>query len=624
MIEELRTFVESYSPNGLSTRLPHLTELYQWVLAASAELPPGCKLSERIFVALNGYNQTVCDKGERKQFNSIIKGYRFCSTTCFCAKEAKSRAASLRHATSTDEQKAATAAKIRDTCISRYGTMSPLSAESVKEKIKQTNLDRYGHTSATKALSVIEKTKNTNQERYGADTPFESEVIRQKAHDTSVVRYGTDTMKKARDDYARQSGYTNPFLNPEVVLKAKDSMIERHGYEKALSNPKIQNAMEERNLEKWGTRFIAQTQHTKDLFRKKSIEKYGRISPNQAHFSDETYAIVNDANAFRTMIENTSLRETAIALKIGYDTARKYCQRHNIDLPRSTYEIALSTFLTDLGIDHQRGNRSLIAPYEVDIFISQRNLAIEFCGLYWHGDLIKSDSRYHLDKLERVEATGNRLITIFEDEWISKNNITKKRLMNALGIGERGVGARQLLIGEISGREAHAFFEMHHIQGGGSYTKHNYGAYMGSELVGAMTFNHPRIALGGRTKDSFELVRFATDGRLFAGLGSRMFARFIKDHNPSRVISYADRRWTDAGNFYSKLGFDHKGNTGQNYWYVNPNVVAREHRFRFRKDRIIDMVPDGKSKTEKQIMIELGYYRIWDCGSMRFEWSRPQ
>jgi hypothetical protein len=50
----------------------------------------------------------------------------------------------------------------------------------------------------------------------------------------------------------------------------------------------------------------------------------------------------------------------------------------------------------------------------------------------------------------------------------------------------------------------------------------------------------------------------------------------------------------------------------------NPSA---NHRFNFIKTKIVELVENGHNKTEKQIMDELGYDRLWDCGSYKFIWS---
>jgi hypothetical protein len=47
---------------------------------------------------------------------------------------------------------------------------------------------------------------------------------------------------------------------------------------------------------------------------------------------------------------------------------------------------------------------------------------------------------------------------------------------------------------------------------------------------------------------------------------------------------------------------------------------TRHHRFTFRKSELVRMGHD-KNKTEPQIMTDLGYARIWDCGSLKYEFN---
>ena len=136
-----------------------------------------------------------------------------------------------------------------------------------------------------------------------------------------------------------------------------------------------------------------------------------------------------------------------------------------------------------------------------------------------------------------------------------------------------------------------------------------------------MTFSSPRIALG-RTTGADELLRFATDGKSYAGVASRLYKAYLRDHAPDEVISYADRRWSN-GQLYQTLGFTLTHETEPNYWYTDRNAVVREHRFKYRKQNIQHLVENGDQKTEREIMQELRRDRIWDCGSLVYRWNRP-
>ena len=56
-----------------------------------------------------------------------------------------------------------------------------------------------------------------------------------------------------------------------------------------------------------------------------------------------------------------------------------------------------------------------------------------------------------------------------------------------------------------------------------------------------------------------------------------------------------------------------------NFNYIR-NII-REHRFNWRKNRLIKMEYD-RNKTEEEIMLELGHYRIYNAGNKKWVYSR--
>ena len=79
-------------------------------------------------------------------------------------------------------------------------------------------------------------------------------------------------------------------------------------------------------------------------------------------------------------------------------------------------------------------------------------------------------------------------------------------------------------------------------------------------------------------------------------------------------MSYSDNSRSN-GDMYRKIGFNLESETVPNYYWVIDGI--RKHRFNFRKDRLVKMGYDS-SKTEIEIMNELGYYRIFDSGSKKW------
>jgi hypothetical protein len=134
-----------------------------------------------------------------------------------------------------------------------------------------------------------------------------------------------------------------------------------------------------------------------------------------------------------------------------------------------------------------------------------------------------------------------------------------------------------------------------------------------------MTFKH-------NSANKWELTRFASDYNfVFVGLGGKMFKYFVKNYNPDEVKSFADRRWTiNQENLYTKIGFSFDGYVTPNYTYYNEKVsrLKRFHKFGFRKKILAKKYNLSTSLTELEMIKQLGYDRIWDCGLIRYVWHK--
>jgi len=94
-------------------------------------------------------------------------------------------------------------------------------------------------------------------------------------------------------------------------------------------------------------------------------------------------------------------------------------------------------------------DRDIIAPKEIDIYIPDKNIAIEFNGLYWHSEKSGKTKNYHQDKWKQCQDKNIQLITIWEYNWTTdsqKNKIkasiseilspTKPRILEPYSIRE--------------------------------------------------------------------------------------------------------------------------------------------------------------------------------------------
>ena len=292
---------------------------------------------------------------------------------------------------------------------------------------------------------------------------------------------------------------------------------------------------------------------------------------------------------------------------------------------RSKIEKEISDFII-LNSDKENiefSNKKILNGKEIDILDNSLKIGIEYNGLYWHSDLILND-RYHLDKLKTANSKNIKLIQIFSDEWEYKQDIVKSRLLNILGKTHSKIYARKCIIKEISSKDCSSFLDQNHIQGKLG-AKVRLGLYYNDELVSLMTFGTLRKNLGQKSEDgSYELLRFCNKlNTNVVGGASKLLKYFINNYKPDNIISYADRRWSE-GNLYYNLGFKLVGETRPNYFYLDPkNTSRRESRFKYRKDILVKQGFDP-NKTEREIMKERGYLRIYDCGTLKFEYKKER
>lgn len=293
-------------------------------------------------------------------------------------------------------------------------------------------------------------------------------------------------------------------------------------------------------------------------------------------------------------------------------------------------ETEIKDFMDSLGIDNIKySDRKMLRGKELDIVLPDKNICIEYDGLYWHSDKHGKGVSYHLNKTISCHELGYSLIHIFEDEWIDKNDIVKKKLRHILNKSKSiKIGARKCIIKEILPNDKNTFLNKHHIQGMDT-SNISIGAYYGDKLVGVMTFSNRNVMNNGVQSDSYTMNRFCVDGDYTVhGLGSKFIKYFIGEYKPSSIVSYYDRRWVvnALDNVYTKMGFKLIDTVKPSHHYLtgtgnNGRYSVRYHKFNFTKSKIKDKFPHvySEDKTDWEMMQELGYDRIWDCGSFKYE-----
>jgi len=465
---------------------------------------------------------------------------------------------------------------------------------SIKEKQQATMLERYGVKNASQLASTQQKIATTKLTKYGSG---QSEIGRQKARDRS-----TELNIKGRETIRSRYGVINVSQLPEVKHKVKQTLLEKWGVETPGNIPHIIDRRKTQTHKRWI-----------DLYQTVTI--LDRISDSSVSVSRPSACDRIKFQCNKCNIIDTLPSETFKFRFREYGTACTTCA--DIKRCRSKTEQEIANYIQQLGVSIKQNDRSLITPQELDIVCFDQNIAIEYCGLYWHSDLNGKDKKYHITKQQRCEAVNFRLVTIFEDEWINKSDIVKSRLRNIFRGNTTKYMARKLNLKKISNKVANKFCNQHHIQGAGR-TDHAWGLFDTDILVAVMTFANINVAKGGKSSpDIWELNRFCVvSNTTVIGGASKMFSAALTELDPRSVISYSDLRW-NTGKLYQQLGFNYQHHTPPNYWYINWKKCSRMHRFGFRKNS-----DDDQSLTEWENRQQQGLNRIWDCGNIKWIWTK--
>ena len=387
----------------------------------------------------------------------------------------------------------------------------------------------------------------------------------------------------------KKYGVSNVNKLDSVKEKRKQTNLDRYGYSTILSDKNFRNNLSEENLE------------TLRIF----------YNLNFIYAKHNEYTI-------KCNICNSDYCIHPTTFKYRFKKEINTCLICNpVNQQSSFLEKQVVDFILSFGKQVIQNTTEIIKPKELDIYIPEDNLAIEFNGLYWHSELFK-DGLYHLNKLNACNNLNLDLINIFEDEWIYKKDIIKSMISNKLNKTKNRVYARKCKIESIDNNIYKNFININHIQG---YvpSKFKYGLFYNGDLVSVISFSGYRKNLGGSVKEGeFELLRFCNKlNYSVIGGFSKLFQYFLKKIKPIKIITYADRRYSN-GNLYIKNNFRFISYSKPNYYYLDLNKNIRLNRFNYRKDILVKQGFDS-TKTEKEIMFEREFYRIYDCGCIKFE-----
>lgn len=511
-------------------------------------------------------------------------------------------------------------------------------SEEVKAKALKSNMEKYGCANKVASNSPIRFISDTTfsvngkeyevswlKEKYLTENLSSEEMCCLLGTTYSVMNkvnrhYHISKDSKQRYELIRRKtidkyGVTSTFQLDDTKKKSRETCVEKYGAENPMKSAEVRVKMKNAILEKYGVKNYTKTNEYKKRAQQTNLKKYGAPYPIQKRIKH--FDVWENELLMKAFLSSLKEKPTPYDLMEYFNLADRTCVYEKIhkwgldDLisfnpPRSHYEDDIIRFLNDLKVMNIiKNDRSVLNGKEIDIYLPEHHIGIEFNGDYWHSDIFYDDhggrSTCAQDKSLEAEKKGVFLFTIFEREWndLDIRRGIKDRLRSILGLNEKKIAARKCSFVEILPKERSKFLNENHIQGN-SGAKFGYGLKYNGELVACMTFSFPKSS-----KYTWELTRYCTkQGFTVQGGASKLFAEFKKRHLKvgDTVSSYNDITKTKGG-LYETLGFECVSVNSPNYVWVN--FKTGDIRSRYQE----------QAAGEVERMHSLGYHRVCDCGT---------
>jgi hypothetical protein len=447
-----------------------------------------------------------------------------------------------------------------------------------------------------------------------------SETI-EKRKATTIDRYGDHNMRTESGKNEYKNAILKKYGKPSVmqVDEIKEKSLKTQNGEWRISTPECRNKIKETFAKKYDGHPMNDPQIKEKVVesRKKNfLKQYGVTHESKLTKSNTALSIWEDDEKFKQLCEEL-VYPKMVSRALGYTVSPIHAKMARLGLSSPTKssigENEVVEFIKDISPDLtiKTSDRNVLGGKELDIYIPEKNFAIEFNGLYWHSENFK-EKDYHKNKSSACMERGILLMHIWQHEWddSNKKDIIKRMIRHKLGISKDKVYARNCKVkADIPSKLAMEFLENNHLQGKIRSTS-NIGLFFGDEMVALLCMQKIK------NSKTYEISRYATSKHVVGGF-SKLLKFFLKNNEWDVIKTFASYGHSH-GDVYSKNGFTFEGYTPPNYLYYNSNgmVLSRYQAMKHRLPNILENFDQDIS--EHKNMNNHGFFRVYDSGSLKF------
>ena len=531
-----------------------------------SELP----LNTKLFWFLNDIKRypkcEICGKELRKTNCHPIKGYstNFCSNRC--AHKSSEYKNKLREKLSKYDRKEALR-KRKETCLKKYGCENVSQCKEIHQKVLKT----FSEHTRKEINKSVKQRKATKLKRYGDENYFDK-----------------NKSKQTRQKFAQEDKH---YLS-NIIEKRKQTCLKKYGKTSSVQ-----------------TKFVSE----KRIYQR-YLRQFEALNNNQDFsplFSFQEYFSVRNSVKLKWKCKHC---EKIFESKV-YDKNRFLPRCYSCFPKRSSTskeEKQLIKYLNSIYTGKiKTSTRKIISPQELDIYLPDEKIAIEFNGLYWHSDKNGTTNDYHLNKTEWCEGKGIQLIHIFEDEWKFKQNLVKNYLKQILDLVQNKVSIENCEVKQIFDSDiVDNFLSENQLQDIFSSNIY-FGVYFANQLIKIMCFK--------QQLDCFEIVNICDKVDYFVENGNNVLIdNFLKYYYCKKLTITFDRRFLIDKSF-EEFGFKQMGKTIPGFYYWNYRKKQYKENIEKSQKLLSEISNYNYLLSEKENMHANGYACIYNSGYVIYE-----
>lgn len=263
-------------------------------------------------------------------------------------------------------------------------------------------------------------------------------------------------------------------------------------------------------------------------------------------------------------------------------------------------------------IQHKRlKNETTQRMFELDLYIPEKKIAIEFNGVYYHSEKFV-ERNYHYNKYKSCWEKGIQLLQIWEDDWNYSETIVQKILLHKLGLSSNNkiLYAQDTQVHEVNHESATIFLNNYHLEGAID-ASHYVGLYSEDELVSLMAVKEEDNGL------TCNILRYATAEHIVDDF-AKLLSHIEKEYDFGRFVALSDN-CISYDELYNKNGFTRVEDIKPDYTYLTKKQYkenkAKYNRERFKNDPTLKY---EENMTIKQLASLNNMLRIYDAGKIKW------